>query len=132
MGACETPIAFAALVIEGYMEVSFVFKSKTLRDVPLSILIFNLIDSERKDLPNLAKVIKALVYLLCVFPKTSSEGWGLGLFTPLFARLSNFLVSSEIFRPLDELLIFSLASSEWVCPSLEPAVVSILYLGFSK
>ena len=74
MGACETPIAFAALVIEGYMEVSFVFKSKTLRDVPLSILIFNLIDSERKDLPNLAKVIKALVYLLCVFPKTSSEG----------------------------------------------------------
>lgn len=91
--------------MEGYTEVSFVFKSKTLRDVPLSTLIFDTIDSERKYFPNLAKVIKALVSLLCITPK-------LGLSKPFYARLSNFLVSSENLRPLGELLNLSLAPSE--------------------
>lgn len=55
-GGRVTPMASAsaALVIEVYIEVSFVFKSKTFKDVPVLTLILSLEDSKRK-LFNLAK-----------------------------------------------------------------------------
>lgn len=94
MAGCETPskVASAAFLMEGYTEVSLVFKSRTLKDVPLCSLILAFMDSERKDLPDLAKVYKALVFSLQVLPK-------LGLFIPLFARLINFFSFFSMFTP---------------------------------